>query len=492
MKVRRLTLAHLFSVLGLLWLGMAFVLFTGCETDDDDSAADDDTGDDDDDDDDDSADDDSADDDDTMEGPCEYDPDNWRTITEEDAQADNGGNVIDIQDYQFQYSDGTLWVRGVSWQDYNDHDPAVSMDMYIFNGATAIILAWDNVTPGPLVMWTSDDGYAAPMTNPDSFHYCGDESNSTVLSIELADIAGFGGLTTLSGAMGIDSAGGYPDICPDDGYFVEFGLIYEADLSITGTSVMDAGSDGAFDPGETIDVAVTMVNSGNNNTGANLTATLALGAGSTGSATLTTDTVTYNAGAEVEPDADAIPDGSFQLEVDAGAAVGDSLVLELTVTDDDGNSWDFDVTTLYVGAERLVSDPDDFDSAFDISDLFYWVEGGQVHALVNSHSAHDADQEVNVLLDTDLDGVADYRLSTLNDNGQQWGGLYSYSNEVWSHVGDLDAFDYDAGASYTHMAMDLTDLGSPPSPSPIRRPRLLLGRSGTWPPTTPRTRMTGA
>ena len=461
MIIRRMTLAHLLSLLGLLWLGMAFVLFTGCEgDDDDDSAGDDDTGDDDDDDD--SADDDdTSGDDDTMEGPCEYDPDEWRSVADEDAQSDNGGNIVDVKDYQFQYSDGTLWMRTVSWTDYNDHDPAVSLDMYVSDNVTvAYILGWDNVTPGPLVLFSSDDGYAAPLDNPASFHYCGDDPNATVLAIDLADI-GLQGSATLWGAVGVDPAGGYPDICPDDGAFVEFGLVYEPDLEISGTDVMDAGNDGAFDPGEAIDIAASMINTGNKNTGANLTATLALGAGSTGSATLTTDTIIYNAGAEVEPAQEAVPDGSFQIEVDGGAAVGDSLVLEMTVTDDDGNSWDFDLTTLYVGAERLVADPDDFDAPFDISDLFYWVEGGQVHALVNSHSAHQADQEVAVMLDTDLDGVADFKLSTLNDNGQQWGGFYNGDGQNWNHVSDLDAFDYNDGANYTHMAMDIADLGSP-------------------------------
>ena len=470
----------------LLGLCLCFLLGLGCEQTDDDTAddddavdddddddADDDTGDDDSagDDDDSAGDDDDSGDDDTYEGPCEYAGDWTSVIGSEDPQGDADGYLCDIRDYQYEYDGTTLYLRILCWDAFDDHDPAAMFDMCLSDGTYVTILSWDHVQPGPLVLWSNSNGYEDPLPSPASLQYCADEPESIVLAIDLADID-LDGQTSLLGAAAVDLYSGYLDQHPDDGGFVEFPLVYEPELVIAAALTDDTASgngDQILDPGETIQLNISLLNEGWADTGGQVTATASLAAASTGAATLTAANALYDGGAAIAPHDTGTPDTFFEFEIDAGALAGQQLIFDLTVVDDGGHSWSLQtdphcvLCPMEIPPTEILVDGDDVDDAFDIASVSYLVTGGELRFQLESHTVHAADAEVSVFIDTDLDGDSNYALSTYDSGaGTYTGGLFQYDGANWNQIGVPSAFVYTAGTSTLLMAAPTAALGQVP------------------------------
>ncbi len=463
------------SWLLMAFLGLALVAFTGCPEDDDD-ASDDDTGDDDtgdddtgDDDtgDDDTADDDTGDDDTGPDPECTYDSGAWISVVgSEDASGDASGYILDIKDYEYQFDGTTLVMRITSHTDFADTDPALMTDMYISDGNVSYTLTMDNVkpNPGPMQIWTSADGWAAPLPNPASYCHSDDESDSIVMGIDLADLdATFVGLDVLYGHTSVDLWSGYVDDHPDSSENVAFPLIFEPNITVGGLTWDDTtggDGDGIVEAGETGALGLELVNSGYDATGANVSATITLDAGSTAAAAINSDTSAYNGGAAMPMDTAAPPDTPFEVQVDVGATAGQTLIFDVAVTDDDGNSWNLTTPPLIVGMENLLSDPVDSPNAFDIAGLSYYTDGTDLDFFMTSYTDHNADLEVDVFLDIDMDGENDYLISTYDlDSGSYatGGGIYEWIGS-WSQVGQPTTLEWTASTNYVRYVVPRTAL----------------------------------
>ncbi len=451
----------------LAMVGLSLTLAVGCPTEDDDDVADDDDSADDDDDDtgdDDTGDDDTVGDDDTA----------WTSVLgEDDAEGDNNGYQVDIKDYQYQWDGETLTMRTTSWQAFDDDDPGLMIDMYLSNGEDIYTLTWDNVYPAPgaLQMWSSTNGWAGALTNPDSLFYDEAGGGSLSIGLDLADI-GFDNLCSLEGAAMVNlyGAAGYDDIAPEtagDGTYsvFEFQEIAAARLAeVVFDDTTGGNGNGVADPGETIDVTVSLTNVGCIATGANLTGTLSLSASSSGTAVITADTATFGGGAALDVDAVAAADTAFQVEVDAGATPGQYLMFDLDVSDDDGNGWVMATPTLPVTMTPLLSDAADMATGYDIKDVYYASDGTDLTVMVTGYGAHNADGEVDVFLDTNLDMTADFVLSTYDMvTGTYVGGVFEWDADLgqWSQMAGLVTFEYEAGTGHVLWTFPLESLGDP-------------------------------
>ncbi len=461
MNLRTSPISVLLTLLALSTLALLCAPLAGCDGGDDDDSTDDDDDTSDDDDDDDSA---ADDDDDTASGPCDYTDAWYSALPEPDPTGDSTG-VIDLIDWQYQLDEAgdTLYLRNVASAPFDDNEGTLVFVTFIGTSVnTQYALVWDNQNAGGLMVFTYADGYAAPMDpTPASYHYCFDTDDAFVMGIDLADLEATGA-TSLTGFAGVyDWYAGYLEVAPDDGDGTVY-LVFTTEIDLDGSSWTDAGGDMTIDPGESVDLTISVVSTGNDYTGAGVTGTLSLAASSTAAATVDTSSATFNGGAAIDPGATATTDTPFTFTVDAGAEIGQTLEFELAVSDDDGNSWSFTLPPLFVGAEMVLTDGDDFDAGFDNAGLAYWVDGTAVHVLVTSHDNHAADQEVVVLMDTDRDGNDDYALSTIDaDSGFFSGGVYRWVEPSWIQIGTPDEFMFTSGSDFAFWTVPLAMLGDP-------------------------------
>jgi len=454
------------ELLALMGLALALTVLGGCPTeaddddDNDDSAGDDDdaTGDDD------TGDDDTIGDDDTA----------WTSILgEDDAQGDANGYMVDIKDYQYQWDGQTLTLRTTSWEAFDDGDASLMIDMYLSDGTNIYTLTYDNVYPSPdsLQMWSNTNGWGSPLTNPGSLFYDEAGGGSIILGIDLMDL-GFDTLCALEGAAMVNlyGAAGYDDIAPEtagDGTYSVFDFQEISAVEIVEVAFDDTtggNGDGVADPDEVIDVTVSLTNVGCIGTGANLSGTLSLSALSTGVATIGTDTASFNGGAALDVDGVAAADAAFQITVDSGADPGQILAFDLDVSDDDGNAWGLATPSLPITMQTLLSDASDMPSGFDVKDVYTAAADGNLTVLVTGFGPHNADGEVDFFLDTDLDMVSDFVLSTYDTvSGTYVGGAYQWDVDLgqWSQLGTLGAFEFTAGTSHVSWTIPLAELGDP-------------------------------
>ena len=454
------------ELLGLMGLALALVLLGGCPTeeDDDDTGDDDSAADDDDTGDDDTGDDDTIGDDDTA----------WTSILgSDDAQGDNNGYAVDIKDYQYQWDGEVLTLRTTSWQAFDDGDASLMVDMYLSNGTDIYTLTYDNVYPSPdsLQMWSNVNGWGAALTNPDSLFFDEAGGGSIILGIDLADL-GFDTLCSLEGAAMVNlyGAAGYDDIAPEtagDGTYSVFDFQEIAAVEIVEVVFDDSvvgNGDGVADADEVIDVTVSLTNVGCIGTGANLTGALSLSTLSSGMATIDSDTVTFNGGSALDVAGVAAGDAAFQVTVDSGATAGQILMFDVDVTDDDGNAWGLTTPTLAVTMNSLLSDASDMPAGFDIQEVYTASADGNLTVMVTGFGTHNADGEVDFFLDTNLDMVSDFVLSTYDMvSGTYVGGAYAWDADLeqWSQLGTLGAFEFTAGTGHVSWTLPLAELGDP-------------------------------
>ncbi len=461
MMLHRYTrVARLLGLLAMAWAGMALVLFLGCPTeepvDDDDVTGDDDDVTDDDD------------DDTTIEElPCDY-GDAWTTVgMAEDAQGDHSGYVMDLKEYQWQWDGEILWMRLTAHEAFDTTDPALMVDMYVTDGVDYYTLTYDNVVPSPgsLQVWSSTNSWGAPLDNPPSLRFCEDEADTIVMAVDPADF-GFAGVETFYGYGAANLYGdlGYVDVVPD-AEWTEFPLDPSPYLALAAATVDDAAGngDGVVDAGETLALTVDVENSGYLPTAPNVTGTLSVNAASTAAVTITVDTLTFGGGVAIDAFGSAAGDTGLELTVDAGALPGEIALLDLALTDDDGNAWTVTLPPLAVATIPVATDDNDFDSGFDVASVQYLTDGTDLTLLITSHSTHEADQQVNFFMDTDLDGVADFVVSTLDgDVGDFGGGLYSWDDvNGWEQFASPVAYQYDAGSAFVLYSVALSDIGDP-------------------------------
>lgn len=160
-------------------------------------------------------------------------------------------------------------------------------------------------------------------------------------------------------------------------------------LKITGVEIDDSGGDGVLDPGESADIEITVVNTGDLAAFSPISGTLSVADSSTASATVTGADGSFgrlNAGSDRDDD--------FSLTIDGGA-VGDTLDLVLDMADD---------TATYSSSVQLVlgeapwlslsSTDDDLGDnldgyGFDFVNAKYRVSGTQVELWLSSDVAID-------------------------------------------------------------------------------------------------------
>ncbi len=442
----------------------------GCDDGaDDDSADDDDDATDDDDDvvdDDDSG----AGDDDDSASPCDVDPDGWLGLPgAEDPQGDAGGYLCDLADVQAQLVGDVLYLRATAHEPFDDDDPALMLDLRVGDGDTWYTLTWDNVQPdpGPLQLWGSSNDWAEPLEPPSSLRMCPDDDDALTLGVALADL-GLDGATELRGFAGVDlwSGGGYRDVAPDEGA-VTFSLLHAPDVRLLSVTLDDAAGgdgDGVVEAGELLELSVEITNGGGVATGGDVTVSLDLDESSTAAATVTVPSSTVAGGAPLEPYATAALDTPLRLQLDGAATTGQTLVLELTVTDGDGGSWVFLRDPDFVGAQTVLVDGDDFDYPLDLASAEVFGDAATLHVVLRSHGPHDGAQPAQMLLDTDLDATFDWALTTYDDDSGAFdGAIWAHDEafDTWSQVGQPTAFDFVADTAYVHWTVDLADLGDP-------------------------------
>jgi len=409
-------------------------------------------------------DDDTTADDDTAAPDCET-TGAWVDLLDEfDPQGDAGGYLVDIQELQVQADGGFLALRTSSWTPFDVADPLLMLEMYVSDGETSHALAYDNQAPapGPLQLWSSSNGWAEPLGLPPSMCVSA-EPSALVLGADLADL-GFEDAVTLETWVGADIYQDYADEAPDGAfdYAIHAVIVLQEipDVALVSMELDDAVSgdgDGVFDPGETLELTCELANVGYGGTGANLTGVLSLAEGATAAAALTAATATVSEGQPLEAGGTATV--GFTIEVDAGAIPGQALQFELDLSDDAGNSWSLPSAAFAVAMSPVLADERDLDAPFDPAGVYFAVEGDDLHLMVTSHTAHEADQAVHLYLDVDRDGSADHALSTLDiDAGDYSGGVYARASGEFVMTGDPAAFDFQAGRGYVHFRVARADL----------------------------------
>jgi hypothetical protein len=398
---------------------------------------------------------------------------NWVSIIgTDDPAGDHDAAMVDLRNVEYLFDGAELTFRISSWNAYDEYAADLSMGLWITDDVDDYAFFLDNVNPSGnvLQLWSSLDDWSAELPALASLFVDEDTTTTSVFSFDLAEL-GWNDLTDLSAGAGVDlyRAGGLSDVAPDWGYTA---MIPAPNVEIDSREIDDAvygDGDGVFEAGEIAGVDVILANHGALPTGTNLTATAVLGAGTTAPVTLIDDTSTFSGGAALDPAELATVDDSFLLQLDPTVAVGSVIELEIEVTDDDGNLWDvtLDLYAAYpavVSSTEILTDGNDFAAPFDIASVSYSTTTTTLTVMVESHSSHNASQEVNVFLDVDLDGGADILLSTTNvDTGDFDGGLYWWDDVggAWEMWAVPDPFQFNAGWDFVMFGVELADLGHP-------------------------------
>ena len=398
---------------------------------------------------------------------------NWVSIIgTDDPAGDHDSAMVDLRNVEYLFDGTELTFRVTSWNVYDEYTADLSLGLWITDDVDEYAFFLDNVNPSlnVLQLWSSLNDWAAELPAVVSLFVDEDTTTTSVFSFDLAEL-GWADLTDLSAGAGVDlyRAGGLADVAPDWGYTA---MIPAPNVVIDSREIDDAvygDGDGVFEAGEIAGVDVILANHGALPTGTNLTATAVLGAGTTAPVTLIDDTSTFSGGAALDPAELATVDDSFLLQLDPIVAVGSVIELEIEVTDDDGNLWDvtlelFAAYPAVVSSTEILTDADDFAAPFDIASVSYSTDSTTLTVMVESHSNHNANQEVNVFLDVDLDGGADILLSTTNvDTGDFDGGLYWWDDVggAWEMWAVPDPFQFNAGWDFVMYGVELADLGHP-------------------------------
>ncbi len=424
------------------------------EPDDDDTLADDDA----------SGDDDSGDDDDSVA---------WTDVLPEvDPEGDQGGYLLDLRN--LQAGDGEeLALRTTSWDSFDDGDSGLWLGVTVGDAGGARRLTWDGADDPSLQLWSSANRWAAPVAAPASLTWEPDLEIALVLAADFQDL-GLGDRCELWARVEAGcSADGCADVAPDDGapapFTVDAGL--PATLAARQPSFDDAGGgngDGVLDPGEYVQVEVALANLGCDPSGSGVTAQLSVHPDSTTSAALLADSVAYGDD-PLAPGDEVAPDAALELALGAGAEPGQTLVLQLEVTDGDGGSWTAVAPPLIVGKPReealaqVLVDEDDADTAFDTALVTYGIVAGELQITVFSYGVHQGDQAVEVHLDVDLDGQPDHILSTLDpDTGAFTGSVRTFDPWAgWRADDPLSSLTFDAGSDSVQLGVPLVQLGDP-------------------------------
>ena len=401
------------------------------------------------------------------------DPDWIDLLDTPDPYGDASGYLLDIEEFQFRFDGQNLQFRIESYTAFSDDDPDLTMVLFLaddYDDVYAII--WDNVTPDPdpLMLWEYDDGWFTSVTPPLSLTQDDDTGTSIVFSVDPADL-GLG--EEIYTAVGVDFYSAYADLAPDSGEFIPLCYSQDSGLGLDLFEIEDTvggDGDGWAQPGETLEVTIDLRSACLGSTGPNLTGTLAAAPISSATVNLAVDTVTYNGGAAGGPMEPLPADDVFQIEIDPATPEGSYLLLELEVTDDLGNAWTVDVG--YIGVEypaqipltSVLTDPDDFSDPFDIAEVSYSTFADNLYVEIVSHDVRNADQEVDLYLDTDLDYVVDHIISTIDvDGGGLSGGVYEWDADdgTFEQLGSPSFFQFTAGTDFLLMEVPLADLGSP-------------------------------
>jgi len=362
-------------------------------------------------------------------------------------------------------------MRASSWTTFDDGHPALQVFMYLFDpdGTAGIGLSYDNVAPIPaaLQLWTWDpnQGWDQDYLPPGSLFFEADTTDGLVIGIDLVDV-GLDSAVWLDAAVQVDLDHGVADEAPDDVFDDQaFGAVVLQQVpvveieAVTFDDTAGGNGDGRVDPSETIAVTLELVNAGYAPTGTNLTATASVGAASTASFVINTASTTFDGGSAVDAQVVASPDQDLELFVTPGSVAGDTLVLDVLVTDDDGNSWMLETPAQVLTLTQIYDDPDDFSAAFDVAEVYWYVDGQELVFLINSHSPHNADQEVDIYIDADLDGDTDHVYSTYDSYG--YGGGVWFWNGSWTLMQSQTQFEYAYGSSHVLMGAPMPVLGNP-------------------------------
>ena len=400
----------------------------------------------------------------------------WDTLLDApDPFGDNAGYMVDIDDYQYHWDGTTLWLRMTSYTTFDETDPDFQALMYLFDldVTVGIVLFFDNTNPVPdaLQLWNWDpvSSWVQDLTPPASLFFNADTVDGFVMGIDLADV-GLDGELALNTAVQVDVINGTSDEAPDDAFDNDaYALLMAQEIplvDLVGTTFDDTAGgdgDGIIESGETLDVTLELLNDGFAATGANLTATIAAGATCTAPITVVTASAAFDFGAPVDMGATAEQDTPFEVVVLPSAVAGDIVALDVTVSDDDGNLWTFETAEMAVDLEQLYADADDFSEPFDIAEVYWYLDGTEVVVEINSHSVHAADQQVNVFIDTDLDGELDFALSSLDGSGSYTGGVWEYDAVAGSftYLTAPTTIEFNAGDDLMRVGTTLGVLGNP-------------------------------
>jgi hypothetical protein len=416
-------------------------------------------------DDDDTGDDDSADDDDDATAWADL-------LPEQDPEGDHGGSPLDIQSLQYALDDG-LALRLLGWEPFDDQDGDLWVGMTVGTAERATRLTWIPADPDPLQVWSSANRWGSPLPLPDSSAMDADADTALVLSTALADL-GLEGRCEALGQVEVGCDGSTcADVAPDDGVPVEFSLDADLPASLASPAVLADDSsggdgDGIVDPGEYLDLSVSLGNVGCEETGPSLTATLSLHPSSTAEAALLDDAASYGGGA-LAPGASVTPDATVSMAVGAGAEPGQRLVLQLDVVDGDGGSYSVVSPALVLGKPRevalaqLFADGDDTELALDVALVGYGVIGSELQISLFSYGVHQGDEEVEIHLDTDRDGYADVILSTVDpDTGGMTGGVLTFDPWMgWVSAAPPATMVYAPNSDQLVLGIPLAELGDP-------------------------------
>lgn len=435
---------------------IALLLACDGPADDDDSApGDDDTS---------AGDDDSSDDDDSVP---------WSDVLPEvDPEGDAGGTILDLRNLQFRAGDD-LALRATGWEPFEDTDEALWLGVTVGDGSLAQRLTWIPGEAEPLQLWSSANRWAEPLDTPPSLTWEADLDIALVLSASLADL-GLDGRCELDGLVEAGCAGeDCADVAPDDGAPVSFGL----DAGIPSTvearqpTIDDGGGgngDGILDPGEYVEIAVAIGNTGCESTGGELAALLSIHPDSTADAALLGESAAYGQD-PLAPGQSVAPDAPVEVALGAGTEPGQRLVLQLDVSDGDGGSWTAIAPALIVGKPReeplaqVSMDGDDADTPFDAALVTYSLVDSELLISVFSYGVHDGDQVVEIHLDTDLDGFADQILSSLDpDSGAFSGSVRVFDPwDGWVAAEPPTTVAFGAGSDHMLLGVPLSTLGDP-------------------------------
>ena len=389
-----------------------------------------------------------------------------------DPFGDAAGYPLDIEWFQFRYDGQELQMRLVSYTSFLDDDPDLQVDMYLADDDRWFALTWDNVypDPDPLMLWECIDGSYTSVDVVSSMAQLDDTPTSIVLTVDPTEL-GFSG--DVWGFAGVDRWSGYLDFAPDSGEFVPF--CYELTPRLDAvTETYDDGfggdGDGIMEAGETIHLTLDLANACLGTTDTGLTGTLSLAPVSTASVNFSVDTVTFNGGAAVGAMEDAPADDTFVFDIDPSTPDGSVLVFELVVTDTSGTTWELYTYPwvleypAQVAQTTVLTDADDFSDPFDLAEVSYSSYAGTLYLQIDSHDLHDADQQVGMLLDVDLDGAYEYLLTTFDVADVDYsGGLYELNSEdgYYYLVGEPSLYQFASGTDFLLFGVPLADIGYP-------------------------------